>query len=107
MEKETGKYGALRFTAGVIIAFGWLWLIVGWLGPFIFADMFQGFASRWMGYSDSPSTSLIIFTFTWGIVNTILAMFVVAYGQLLLLLIEMRDDLHTSMRALLRKYKED
>ncbi len=94
LQKESRGYGALRFTADLIVFLGWL-IIIG--GIFLAVSVY-----KIMSEISSQSDTAILASIMTGIFSLFGGVFSIASGQFLELMLEMRDDLHVNTRLLRR-----
>ncbi len=94
LQKESRGYGALRFTADLIIFLGWLIIISGF---FLSAGVYKS-----VNVISSQSDAAILAAIMTIIFSLFMGVFSIASGQFLELMLEMRDDLHVNTRLLRR-----
>lgn len=102
MMRESRRYEILRFTANLISALGWLLLVLGWVIPFLLLDAIGVLVGRFVGGDMSElsiSANAVIVYFLIGLLNSLISFGIISYGQLLLLFVEIRDDLHEIARS--------
>jgi hypothetical protein len=105
LEHEPRPFEALRFTSGLYIIFGW---VIGLLGCVLSSFMYsivmnivQQFVSDGTTSTVIQSTTLFI-TIIADILIGIVALSIIAHGQMLQLISNMRDDLHLTTRIIRR-----
>lgn len=104
IEREPKPYNALRITASLLIGLGWFIIIVGWLSAvFITGSMIEqmkGFLAVQSGpLFDIASLVFTVLIWSW---IAILGLVVIASGQVFLVLLDIRNDMNTTMRLVRR-----
>ena len=96
IESEPKPYEALRFVSGLIVFFGWLMIIGGWFLGFTVAALYTDTLSDAGPYFIARNKTWLISTFI-GMVSTIQGLFMIAGGQVFMVLLDLRNDMHTTM----------
>jgi hypothetical protein len=105
IQREPKPYEALRIVSGFIVLFGWVIIIVGWITAFSVGDLFGKSLAQFV--SDSGPFSLtrnfsFLVSFVLGSFSTIQGLFMIAAGQVFMVLLDIRNDTHTTMRLVAR-----
>lgn len=106
LESEPKPYEAVRFTSGLIVFLGWVFIIGGWFLAFTIGAVFgetlaQFFAKSGSSYSVLQNITILI-SFILGFINTVFGVGMIASGQLLAVMLDIRNDTHTTMRLVRR-----
>ncbi len=104
IENEPSPYETMRFTASVIIGFGWVVIIIGWASTlFVYGGLIQilqDFVAIKNGQLfDIASVFFIVLV--WAYV-TIIGVMIIASGQFFLIMLDIRNDTHITMRLIRR-----
>lgn len=97
IENAPRPYSALRFVSGMIIVCGWMMILFGWIFTLWW---FTALNSEYQNaeppafISSVPSYFSLIYMFA----NTLLGLIVIGAGQLYLVILDMRDDIHATMQ---------
>lgn len=98
--REPNPYEALRFMASLIIALGWVSIVVGWLfgSAFIFRaviinDVVFTFVEPWMQFGAGIGGIFI---------STLTGVSLIASGQIYYVLLDLRNDTHVTMLTVRR-----
>ncbi len=97
-------YEAMRFTASLVISLGWTVIIVGWASAvFVYGgivDILQNFVEVQNGpLFDMASVFFVILV--WALV-AVVGVMIIAVGQFYFVLLDIRNDTHTTMRLIAR-----
>jgi hypothetical protein len=106
LESEPKPYGAVRFTSGLVVFLGWVWIILGWMLSFTVGSVFgeslaQFFVRSDAGYSVIRNFTALIVVIL-GFINTIYGIGMIAGGQLISIMLDIRNDTHSTMRLVRR-----
>ncbi len=102
IEQEPNPYNALRIASGFIVFFGWLVIIFGWIFAMMIGSIFmETIASVTGPYSLARNQSYLV-SFIIGMISTIQGLFMIAAGQVFLALLDLRNDMHATMRMVRR-----
>jgi hypothetical protein len=97
IENAPRPYSALRFISSVIIIGGWVYIFWGWAITILWfttvSSQIQEAVLPLFVYSLPPITSLI-FLF----VNTLIGLVIIGVGQVYAVIIDIRDDMNTTMK---------
>lgn len=106
IERESSPYEALRFVAGLIVFFGWVVIIGGWLFALTIGAAFSGSIAKNLVSDGASSTVLSNMTYLVsgfiGFLATINGLGMIASGQIYMALLDIRNDTHTTMRLIRR-----
>ncbi len=104
LEREVKPYEALRFTSGVIVFLGWVVIIAGWITVGMIYTFTVSVAENVMsGHSYTVINNVAkLFAFFEGSGVTIFGLMMIAFGQVFQVILDLRNDTHTTMRLVRR-----
>lgn len=105
MEKEERGYEVLRFTAALVVFLGIVFIVVSWVMALlsypVLMAWIKSFVSDGVGLQ-SIQNIVTGFALMMGLLGTLGGIGMIAWGQMMLMFAEIRDDVHTSTRLLRR-----
>jgi len=105
IDQEPLPYDALRFTGGLIVFLGWVVIIVGTLAITMASAYTLGMAEKVIGSTSAYSVTLNVsrlITIIGILINAIIGISFIAAGQVIAVLLDIRNDLHTTKRYIRR-----
>jgi len=106
IENAPKPYEALHFTSGVIVFFGWMVIIFGWLFALTFGSVAAASIAKYLVSEDATSQVLqnmnVLVVIVLGGINMIWGITLIASGQVLAVILDIRDDTHVTMRLVRR-----
>jgi len=106
IDDEPTPYEALRFTGGLIVFIGWVVIIMGWffaftLGLIISETIARNFISDGEPYSAVRNMTMFL-SVIMGMGNSLYGLLLIASGQVVQVLLDMRNDTHATRRYVRR-----
>lgn len=106
LESQSKPYEALRFTSWLIVVLGWAVIIFGWLfaitfGSVVAAPIAKNIVAKDAAENVIQNFDLLVIVII-GMITTIYGILLIASGQVISALLDIRDDTHTTMRLIRR-----
>lgn len=105
IQNEPKPYEALRIVSGFIVFIGWIVIVVGWMVAFsigaLFGETLSQFVSDTGPFSLTRNISFLV-SLVIGSFATIQGLFMIASGQIFMVLLDIRNDSHITMRLITR-----